>query len=262
VEDRLSMLTSEDILALPRKEGLRIGVGAGDDRQNVERSAAVASDNGYGAVEVFYDPESLITALSEGRVDAAVRGTLPSGPTMNLLKSSFGLDRVLRMALLEPMGGSMFFFAPVGIDEGWSVEDKLELITLGGSMMRGMGMEPKVAVLSGGRRSDLGRNAVVDRTIEDAIRVTAMAREAGFEARHGEILIESAVKDSNLIIAPDGISGNLIFRTLHFIGGGRALGAPVLNLNRPFIDTSRVKRDFVDAIALAALIATEMGESE
>jgi len=150
----------------------------------------------------------------------------------------------------------------VGIDEGWSVEDKLELITLGGSMMRGMGMEPKVAVLSGGRRSDLGRNAVVDRTIEDAIRVTAMAREAGFEARHGEILIESAVKDSNLIIAPDGISGNLIFRTLHFIGGGRALGAPVLNLNRPFIDTSRVKRDFVDSIALAALIATEMGESE
>ena len=31
-----------------------------------------------------------------------------------------------------------------------------------------------------------------------------------------------------MLIAPDGISGNLVFRTLHFLGGGKALGAPIL----------------------------------
>lgn len=58
--------------------------------------------------------------------------------------------------------------------------------------------------------------------------------------------------EADLIIAPDGVTGNLIFRTMHFLGGARALGAPILNIDKIFVDTSREKTDYTDAICLAA----------
>ncbi|MEJ2279092.1 MAG: phosphate acyltransferase [Candidatus Lokiarchaeota archaeon] len=58
---------------------------------------------------------------------------------------------------------------------------------------------------------------------------------------HDQILIEDAIDNkANLIIAPDGISGNLIYRTLVHLGGGKAYGAIYMNIDRTIIDTSRV----------------------
>jgi predicted methyltransferase MtxX (methanogen marker protein 4) len=97
--------------------------------------------------------------------------------------------------------------------------------------------------------------AEIDRTIDDAAEVVSQLGQDGIDARGVEILIEDASRDCDVIIAPDGISGNLIFRTLHFLGRGKALGAPVLNIDRPYIDTSRAKVSYSDSIALAALLA-------
>jgi predicted methyltransferase MtxX (methanogen marker protein 4) len=58
---------------------------------------------------------------------------------------------------------------------------------------------------------------------------------------HDEILIENAIDNNvNLIIAPDGISGNLIYRTLVHLGAGKAYGAIYMGLNKILVDTSRV----------------------
>jgi len=92
----------------------------------------------------------------------------------------------------------------------------------------------------------------VDRTMEDAARLAASCESMGIEASDRQILIEDAAKDCNLIIAPDGISGNLIFRTLHFLGDGKAMGAVVLNIDKVFVDTSRAKTSYLDPIALAS----------
>ncbi len=71
-------------------------------------------------------------------------------------------------------------------------------------------------------------------------------------ARHYEILIEDAIAECGLIIAPDGITGNLIFRTLLFVGKGASHGAPVVNIPGIFVDTSRVNPDYSNALNLAA----------
>ncbi|MDL5501593.1 MAG: methyltransferase, partial [Candidatus Methanoperedens sp.] len=52
---------------------------------------------------------------------------------------------------------------------------------------------------------------------------------------------------------PDGISGNLIFRTLVFLGGGYGHGAPVL-MEKVFVDTSRVGGHYTRAIMLASAL--------
>ena len=63
--------------------------------------------------------------------------------------------------------------------------------------------------------------------------------------------MEDAIAEAGIIIAPEGITGNIMFRTLHFVGGAQALGAPVVNSDKVFVDTSRVKTDYRDSIALA-----------
>lgn len=248
------MLQSEDILSGPVLPGIRIGIGSGDPSGTVEGSV-ISMD---ADIEVFKDPDELVRALQTGEIDAAVRGTLPASGTMASLKSRFSLPSLQRMVIMQPFGMGLFFMAPVGIDEGWTVDEKESLVESGASMMRLLGIEPRVAVMSGGRKGDVGRNPAVDRSITDALELVDRLNAMGYDAYHAEILLESAVREANMVIAPDGMSGNIIFRTLHFIGQGKALGAPVLNLDKVFIDTSRVKRDFTDSISLAMRLVTEV----
>jgi len=129
------------------------------------------------------------------------------------------------------------------------------MITLGAEYIRRFGIEPAVGVLSGGRIGDIGRDRRVDRTLADGEFVTRRAVELGINAKHHTILIEDAIKESNFIVAPDGISGNLIFRTIAFLGGGDGLGAPVLMDDYVFVDTSRVGGHFTKAIMLASALS-------
>jgi putative methanogen marker protein 4 len=218
-----------------------IGIGIGSDAEKVIRSAAAVAGRalvtcycapgtpgtdpaGSGTVRIATSPEpseALVTDLMAGTIDAAVRGSLPANETLRALKRTAGVDHLERIALLETAGGKKFFLTPVGVDEGWTVAEKLELIRRGREIARRFGLPEKVGVLSGGRREDIGRHRQVDASLADA---ELVARLSG--SVHCEILIEDAVQTCGLIIAPDGISGNLIFRTLTVLGAGHGHGAP------------------------------------
>lgn len=202
------------------------------------------------------EPEKvLIDLLVSRQVDAVIRGTAKASGAIFELKKALGMKRVCRLALLLTADGTPFFLAPVGIDEGNSIADKLCILSLGAAYIRRFGIEPVVGVLSGGRMGDIGRDPRVDRTLADGELVVRKAVEMGINAKHYTILIENAIKEANFILAPDGISGNLIFRTLAFLGGGDGLGAPVLMDDYVFVDTSRVGGHFTKAIMLASALS-------
>jgi putative methanogen marker protein 4 len=249
------MLTSESLLSGVQNKHARIGIGVGVDRQKVVRSKAEAERAGFDGVALYDDPIQLAEDLKEGKLDAAVRGDLDSNKAMAAVRRVFGVGKVLRAAFLEPEDGRMFLLAPVGIDEGWTVEEKIELARLGCAALSRLGIRPVVGIMSGGRTSDRGRMKEIDRTIDDAQEVVSALNGEGIVARDVQILIEDAARECDMLIAPDGISGNLVFRTLHFLGKGKAMGAPVLNIDRVYIDTSRAKEDYLDSIALAAALA-------
>jgi putative methanogen marker protein 4 len=244
----------------------RIGIGIADDVEKVLSSAVSMSGTfitacycrpgiidkkrGSTSLEIVEheDPgQALIDDLLAGTIDAAVRGTLPANSTLRALKIAEGVNHLERIALLETVQGKKFLLAPVGVDEGWTVPEKLELIRKGRLIAQKFGLLLKVGVLSGGRLGDVGRHSQVDTSMAEA---ELIARLAG--ADHCEILIEDAVETCGLIIAPDGISGNLIFRTLVFLGGGHGHGAPVVNISRIFVDTSRASPNYANALLLAA----------
>ena len=244
----------------------RIGIGISDDVQKVIDSANNVSGkfitvcycrqgvvdkkragNTVQIVEHENPGQALIDDLMAGKIDAAVRGTLPANSTLKALKIAEGVDHLERIALLETVQGKKFLLTPVGVDEGWTVSEKLELIKKGRLIAQKFGLPNKVGVLSGGRLGDVGRHSQVDASMAEAELVARLA-----DAAHCEILIENAVESCGLIIAPDGISGNLVFRTLTFLGGGHGHGAPVVNISRIFVDTSRASPNYANALLLAA----------
>ena len=243
----------------------RIGIGIGSDAEKVVSSAVCAGPGfdifcycrpgavdepieGYVHLTGHAHPEQvLVDDLMAGKIDAAVRGTLPSNSTLMALKMAAGVDHLERIALLETVKGTRFLLAPVGVDEGWTVAEKLELIRKGRIIAKKFGLSEKVGVLSGGRLGDVGRHAEVDASMAEAELVARLG-----DAVHCEILIEDAVKTCGLVIAPDGISGNLIFRTLTLLGSGHGHGAPVVNIDKIFVDTSRASPNYTNALLLAA----------
>jgi len=195
--------------------------------------------------------KELVKLLAVGKIDGAVRGSLPAGRTMRALSQQFGI-KVKRLALIELSGWS-FFLGPVGIDEGNSISDRLSLALDGAKYLMSVGISPKISILSGGRLEDLGRSEKVDRSLAEGEFIAARARDAGMDVRHKGILIEDC-KNDDLIIAPDGISGNLIFRTLLLLCGANALGAPVL-MDKIFVDSSRARGNFDGPVILASAMA-------
>ena len=194
--------------------------------------------------------EALIDDLYSGQLCAAVRGTLASHSTLSYLKKVSGCESLERIVLLETPEGDLFFMGPVGVDEGYTVSEKEALIKRGREFAAAFSLSSIVGVLSGGRHDDYGRHPRVDASLDDARELSKRLGVTDFG-----ILIEDAVRKCGFIVAPDGISGNLIFRTLVLVGGGRSHGAPVVNLNRIFIDTSRANLDYVCSFALAGKLS-------
>ncbi len=248
----------------------RIGLGIGKVSESLIRSAQDSSRFAEVVLvgdekqireigtelEIIHSPhpsKKLVKLLVKGEIDGAVRGNLSATKTLSELKSTLGIAKLYRIALVETVDRMLFFLAPVGIDEGNSVEDKIELVKKGVEHINRLGIEVTVGILSGGRFEDKGRDKTVDRTLVEAEIVTHRLRDMGINARNYSILIEDAIKQANFIIAPEGVSGNLIFRTLVFLGGGHGYGAPVL-MDKVFVDTSRVKEDVARAIMLASAL--------
>lgn len=245
-----------------------IGIGVGEEPgkiiQSISRSRCASRTVCYcspgtfsGSEGVIWkeDPspeEALVQDLFLGKLAAAVRGTLPSNSTLAALKRIAGVDHLERAALLETASGMQFLLAPVGVDEGWTIEEKVSLVIHARTLAGRLGLPGDVAILSGGRFGDVGRHWRVDKSLADA---EAVAGITG--ARHFQILIEDAIESSSVILAPDGISGNLIFRTLVFLGSGEGHGAPVMNIERIFVDTSRVTPNYANALNLADTLSEQ-----
>jgi len=185
----------------------------------------------------------ILNYLKNNQISSVVRGNLDSTKFLLGLQSILNIIEINRLALLETFTGYQFFFGPVGIDECIDFDSKILFVNKAINEIKALNLEPKVNILSGGRIGDIGRNPKVDISIEEAQKVVDHFREknSSLKIEHSEILIENAIaKKTNLIIAPDGITGNLIYRTLVHLGGGKAYGAIYMDIDRAIVDTSRV----------------------
>lgn len=201
--------------------------------------------------------EVLVRMMRDGAVDAGVRGNLSSKKVVELLRSEFLVDNLCRVTVLE-VGNRLVMLAPVGIEEGDTMNDLVATAENCERLASKLEILLKMAVISGGRLEDQGRSPKVDRLLNDSKKLTSALVAFGFSAKNYGIEIERAIDDgATLLIAPDGVFGNIIFRSMVLVGGIESYGAVATALPRVFIDTSRAKGSYLLPMILAGALSRQ-----
>lgn len=234
--------------------GLAVGIGMAEGDR---READLLGRLDFCPVTVFRDPGRMLAAMEAADVAAAVRGSLSSTGFLAELKARNPELSPRRIALLTLHDGRPFLLAPVGIDEGGKLQAMRALVDDCSEFCSLLGWEPRIAVLSAGRAEDATRSAAIAGSIRRGERLADWGEP---KVRHYYIMIEEALQWANCVVAPDGVTGNLIYRTLVHLGGGSSFGALYFPRGLRLADTSRngTIDEYVGAVALAN-IATGSG---
>lgn len=204
------------------------------------------NDNILKAIEKFdnikfklvYNDHSLLNSILDSKVDCVIRGSLPASKVIIQLKKKF--PNIFRATYIQD-NNHEFLIAPVGIDEGNNFNEKFRIAIDCGNFLEKLSIKPKIAVLSKARQGDYGRSKIIDDSINESKRLKEIIQEqSSFDVRNYNILIEQAINDNcNVLVAPDGIIGNYLFRILVLVNKWPSYGAVTFGLDKIYIDTSR-----------------------
>lgn len=216
---------------------IRIAIGTGKNLKIFD-AIKIFEKNHHAEIILIDNDDDLAKAILNSDIDAVVRGSLPASGVIKKVKKDF--PEISRATYVNG-NGHEFLLTPVGIDEGNTVDEKLNIAINCGEFLEKLGKDPKIAVLADGRKGDYGRSERISSSIDESEKLTQLIEEnTNFEVKNYYILIEQAIKDNcNVIIAPDGIIGNIIFRTLILVNSWPSCGAITFGINGIYIDTSR-----------------------
>jgi predicted methyltransferase MtxX (methanogen marker protein 4) len=139
--------------------------------------------------------------------------------------------KIFRLSLFLTHKNQLIFTVPCGPDNSEGLNDLSFCVHSGLSLLRRLGIEPKIGIISGGRQGDLGRSDAVDKTIHNAESLLHILQKEKISAKHYTILIEDAIKETDFLILPDSLSGEMILKTTAGIGSGREIGNVLLLKN-------------------------------
>lgn len=214
-----------------------IAIGIGKNK-NIQKATDIFKEKYNINIKLIQNDTELVKAILDDEIDAVVRGSLAASGVIKEVKKQF--PDISRATYVNGEGHE-FLLTPVGIDEGKNIEDKLKIAINCGEFLKKLNKEPKMAVLADGRKGDYGRSEQISKSIDESEKLTKLIKEnTEFNVKNYYILIEQALKDDcNVIIAPDGIIGNIIFRTLILVNSWPSCGAITFGLDGIYIDTSR-----------------------
>jgi len=213
--------------------------------------------------------ETLIDLMMSRKVDGVVRGSFKANATLRALKSRMlksGNQAPNRIGLLQhPLSEKAIYLSPVGIEEGKDFETKKLIISKGIELLQLLGFSPKIDVLAAGLEpDDLGRDSYSDETIHAASQlVKVFGSYPELRIKSSGILVENSIGEgANFIIAPDGISGNLLYRTLVHVADWKSFGAVLILKDSKlsdhvYVDTSRIGtvHEYRRALTFASALA-------
>ncbi|MCR5026010.1 MAG: methanogenesis marker protein Mmp4/MtxX [Methanobrevibacter sp.] len=217
---------------------IKIVVGVGKNKSIIKSCDIFKNENENVEITFADNDNDLVNAILDEDIDAVIRGSLPASSVMKQLKSEF--SDISRATYIN--GDDIeFLLTPVGIDEGETLDDKLKIAVNCGEFLKKQSKQPKIAVMASGRKGDYGRSEEISKSIDESEELTELIKDhTNYEVVNHYILIEKAIKDKcNVIIAPNGIIGNIIFRTLVLVNSWPSYGAITFGINSIYIDTSR-----------------------
>ena len=215
-----------------------IAIGVGENENIIQACHIFKEKHPKTNLKLIYRDKDMVQAVLDDKIHGVVRGSLPASNIMKELKAVY--PNITRATYVN--GDEYeFLLTPVGIDEGETVEDRLDIVKNCIDFLKRLGKTPKIAVLAEGRKDDFGRGPEVSQSITDSEKLTELIKEnTDEEVENYYILVENAIKDGcNVIVAPNGRVGNIIFRTLVLLNSWPSYGAITFGMDNIYIDTSR-----------------------
>ena len=234
-----------------------IAIGVGENENIIQACHIFKEKHPKTDIKLIYSDDDLVKAVLDKNIDAVIRGSLSASNIMQELKTHYpNLSR----ATYVNGDDYEFLLTPVGIDEGTNVEERYEIALNCIDFLKKVGKKPKIAVLAEGRKDDFGRGSEVSSSIAESEKLTELIEQNTSEEVHNYyILIEKAINSkSNIIIAPNGRVGNIIFRALVLLNSWPSHGAITFGIDRIYIDTSRDQS--IDGYVRSLILANDLSK--
>ena len=258
---------------------IRIVAGLGEN-ENIIKASKELNEIDDLEITLVKTEDELIEAFKNPEIDAVIRGSLKASKVIKAIKEFKSDKTINRTTYINTEDDESFskdyefLLAPVGIDEGKNIEEKIILAVQAANFIQYLGKMPKIAVLAEGRKDDLGRSERIDESLISSDELTNRLIETfkeldnfdndsdeiskNYSIKNYYILLEQAIEDGyNIILANDGIFGNIMFRTLVLLDKWPSYGAVTLGIDEIFIDTSRDQtvEGYVRSLKLAYRLA-------
>ncbi len=158
----------------------------------------------------------------------------------------------MELVILEDAFGRHFFISEGSNPRGWTKEEKIKACEgIVSFMMKELGIQPKIGIITGTRHDTYkkmiksGVVGMLNQTYRNAEDIVKYFQKKKIWAKNYAIELQTAVQEGcNIIVPPNGMVGNQIFRALCLIGGGKILTCSRANLPHPYEDNSRNETDF------------------
>ena len=258
---------------------IRIVAGLGEN-ENIIKASNELNEIDDLEISLVKTEDELIEAFKNPEIDAVIRGSLKASKVIKSIKEFKSDKTINRTTYINTEDDESFskdyefLLAPVGIDEGKNIEEKVILAIQAANFIQYLGKKPKIAILAEGRKDDLGRSERIDESLLSSEELTNRLIKTfkeldnfdndsdeiskNYSIKNYYILLEQAIEDGyNIILANDGIFGNIMFRTLVLLDKWPSYGAVTLGIEEIFIDTSRDQtvEGYVRSLKLAYRLA-------
>lgn len=208
---------------------------------------------GLGGFITGSPEKSLAAAIAAGEVDAIVRGQAVATTMREELCHQFGytMDSIRDLGVVKDNLNRIFIPCGIAHGQGWSVEQKAELIRLAVPFAKKLGLPVKIGVTSGARPEDMAPIPYIVENYNDANRLVALLQDE-FSIKHYFIDIDKAIADGcSILVFANGMVGNHVLRSLVFLGQIRIYGGIVAGIDTLVVESFRSSAGFTDYLEFA-----------
>ena len=217
---------------------ITIAIGVGENKDILEACDIFKKEKQEVNLKLIENEKLLAKSILDKNINATIRGSLTASNVLKQLKERY--PKISRATYINGQGHE-FLISSVGIDEGNTTEEKLKIAIHCIDFLKKLNKTPKIATLSYARPGDYGRSEEINKSLDDTEKLTKLIEKHTNQKIEDKcVLIDQAIKNKcNILIAPNGIVGNTIFRTLVLLNSWPSFGAITLGIDEIYIDTSR-----------------------
>lgn len=204
------------------------------------------------------DARDLVNLAKTKKVDAIFRGNFDAVEVYDALHTELKFKGSVQMVAPVVLRGvksikermeRMVSVLPVSPSNDGALANKIKNIDVNIEFWESFGVKPKLGFLSAGKPADIMEGiSTIDKTLTEAEFLVNWYTKKGYEAKHYNHQIEYAALEADIIVYPNGITGNQGFRAMIFFGRNIALCGIAVGLPIVYGQTAEAFRDWTEVL--------------